>query len=72
MDITCKVMLQEGAVPGAESTQLVFVPDYADERNKEWAYYTPSLHFAMTVRNEVAEEFLKHGKYTVTFSPTEE
>lgn len=39
-----------------ETVTLFFNADYDDERNKEWAKYTPSLHVQIVVTAEVAEK----------------
>lgn len=52
-------------------TPLHFGADYADERNKEWAKYTPSLAVQMTVLDSVAERFEQGGRYLLTFERAE-
>lgn len=69
--ITAKVQLQAKQEQG-DQVLLTFVPDYADGRNKEWAKYTPGLHLTMGVLPEVAERFEPQGKYTLTFTPSED
>lgn len=69
--ITAKVHLQS-KMPTGDQTQLTFVPDYADGRNKEWAKYTPGLSLTMGVLNEVADKFEAGGKYTLTFTPSDD
>lgn len=49
---------------GNDNTQLQFVPDYEDGRNKEWADATPALAFSMTVKKEIAEMFIVGEKIT--------
>lgn len=51
--------------------QLGFNADYNDERNKEWAKYTPALSITMHVTQEVAEKFDQGGRYLVTFERSE-
>jgi len=46
--------------------------DYADGRNQEWAYATPSLNLAMTVTPEVAVHFPMGQAFTLTFDTDEE
>jgi hypothetical protein len=65
--ITAKVKLQRKEPNGEASVRLVFVPDYADGRNAEWAYYTPGLMLDMTVKGEVADRFEQGGAYTLQF-----
>ena len=53
--------------PGDSGVTIHFGPNYNDERNKEWAYYTPSLSISMSVRESVADNFLQGQKFTLTF-----
>lgn len=46
---------------------LAFTADYSDDRNKEWAKYTPGLSVNMTVIESVAERFEQGGRYLLTF-----
>jgi hypothetical protein len=48
-------------------TPIHFSADYDDERNKEWAKYTPALSVSMTVLDSVAEKFERGGRYLLTF-----
>jgi pimeloyl-ACP methyl ester carboxylesterase len=52
-------------------TALAFGADYNDERNKEWAKYTPGLRVQMTVLDSVAEQFEQGGRYLLTFERAE-
>lgn len=54
------------------SVNLQFFADYADERNKEWAYATPAISVQMTVIPEVAEKFVVGKAFTLTFDPEED
>lgn len=68
--ITAKVRcLGINSPAGQEFTTVQFQPDYTDDKNKEWAWATPSLNLTMTVRREVAEQWgVQAGKtYTLTF-----
>jgi hypothetical protein len=56
---------------GNGQTALFFAADYNDERNKEWAKYTPGLSLQMTVRDDVANHFEKGGRYLLTFERQE-
>jgi hypothetical protein len=49
---------------GNDNTQLQFVPDYEDGRNKEWATATPALTFSMTVAKSIADMFEVGEKIT--------
>lgn len=52
---------------GADHTNLYFNADYNDERNKEWALYTPALSLSMNVLTEIADQFDLQGRYLLTF-----
>lgn len=52
---------------GDGQTRLTFQADYNDERNKEWAKYTPAFAVQMNVLDEVAENFEQGETYLVTF-----
>jgi len=56
---------------GNGQTALSFGADYADERNKAWAKYTPGLSLQMTVLDSVAEQFEQGGRYLLTFERAE-
>jgi hypothetical protein len=47
-------------------TDVRFIPDYADGRNKAWAAATPNLNLSMTVKGEVAELFHAGRAYILT------
>lgn len=47
--------------------QISFMPDYQDDRNKEWAVATPSLNLMMTVKPEIGELLTKGTTTTLTF-----
>lgn len=53
--------------PGDGQTALSFHADYSDERNKEWARYTPGLSVSMHVIDSVAEKFEQGETYLLTF-----
>ena len=63
-----KVTTESGS---GSNTVLQFAADYKDARNKEWAYYTPSLNLQMTVRPEVADQFDLQGHYLLSFEKQE-
>ena len=64
--VSAKVRL-ERTQEGDDQTVLYFVPDYNDNRNKEWAKYTPALSLTMTVKNEVAAQFKVGAPVTLLF-----
>lgn len=64
--VSAKIKLQSKTNCNDQVT-LQFVPDYDDERNKEWAKYTPALSLSMTVLPEVAERFEAGAAYTLLF-----
>lgn len=71
MAVTAKVKLQ--SVQEGNEVRLVFVPDYQDGRNAEWAIATPALSLDMHVLRSVADAHFEMGKpYTLTITPTED
>jgi hypothetical protein len=50
-----------------DQVTLQFQPDYDDDRNKEWAKYTPGLSLTMAVLPEVAEHFEVGKPITLQF-----
>lgn len=68
---TAVVTLYTKGASNAGQTPLAFSADYADERNKEWAKYTPGLSLNMTVLDSVAEQFEQGGRYLLTFERAE-
>lgn len=46
---------------------LVFGADYADDRNKEWAKWTPALNVNMKVNGAAADLFEPSKRYTLQF-----
>lgn len=71
MSVTAKVKVYQNTPGGDGQTSLNFVADYADERNKEWAKYTPALSLSMQVLDSVAEQFPVGQAFTLTFDATE-
>lgn len=70
--VTAKMKLtQKGEVHDGQ-VALQFHADYEDDRNKEWAKYTPGASFQMTVLESVAEKFEAGGAYLVTFEKAED
>lgn len=68
MAITAKVTCSSKMTfssDGTGSAAFTFYPDYADDRNKEWAAATPTLQLNLTVKNGDLFEVGKH--YTLTF-----
>jgi hypothetical protein len=57
---------------GNGQTNLFFAADYNDERNKEWAKYTPGLSVHMGVLDSVAEQFEQGARYLLTFEKAED
>jgi hypothetical protein len=47
---------------------VVFGADYNDDRNKEWAKWTPALSLTMTLNGPVADRFEQGKAYTLTFT----
>lgn len=73
--ITAKVRCSTKNVVGEGENRYAdvsFTPDYADGRNKEWAWATPGLSLAMRL-NDKATDLFEHGKaYTLQFVETED
>lgn len=71
MAVTAKIRLTSKSLQNEgtdyEQFLLGFSPDYADDRNKEWALTTPTLSLSMTVKPEVADKFEQGAAYTLTF-----
>jgi len=65
--ITAVASLYTKKDAGNGQTALAFGADYNDERNKEWAKYTPGLSVQMTVLDSVGEQFEQGGRYLLTF-----
>lgn len=58
-----------GKSVAGEVTALTLGPDYADDRNGEWAQNTPSYATQMAVRNELAEDLEVGQEVEVTLVP---
>ena len=71
MNVTAKVKVSGKGEPVDGQVAMSFTADYNDERNKEWAKYTPALFIQMTVLESVAEKFSVDQAFTLTFSPEE-
>ena len=50
-----------------DQVHVTMQADYNDERNKEWAKYTPGATYNFTVKEELADEFPIGASFTVTF-----
>jgi hypothetical protein len=73
MATTLKVRLDGRTEVQDDQTLLVFAADYSDDRNQEWAKYTPSLSFAFTVKNECEAAGYEVGStYTLTLEENSE
>lgn len=70
MKVTAKVKLNT-KYESNEAFVIGFMADYDDDRNKEWAKYTPSISISMTVKPEVAEKFNVGDAFTLTFDKEE-
>lgn len=69
--VTAKIVCTSKAESG-EQVNVSFGADYADERNKEWARYTPGLSLTMGLKGSVAEKFEVGKAYTLTFEENPE
>lgn len=68
---TAVVTLHTKGESNAGQVPIAFSADYNDERNKEWAKYTPALSVQMHVIEAVAEQFEQGGRYLLTFERAE-
>lgn len=55
-----------------DGVYVSFSPDYADERNKEWAIATPALSLSMSLKGSVADRFEQGTAYTLSFAEGDE
>lgn len=72
MPVTAKIFCQTKQAMGEGDDRTVtvsFVPDYNDDRNKEWARWTPGLSLTMGLKGAVADQFEVGKAYTLTFDP---
>ena len=53
--------------PDNGQVSVLMNADYADEKNKEWAKYTPAASYIFSVKEELADEFPVGASFTVTF-----
>lgn len=70
--ITAKIVCQTKVESGEgdeRQVNVTFVPDYADDRNKEWARYTPGLSLIMGLRGAVADKFEVGQAFELQFVP---
>jgi hypothetical protein len=68
--ITAKVGCHRKDATGEGDTRqavVEFYADYADDRNKDWAKYTPSLNLTMVLNGTAADHFAVGKKYTLQF-----
>lgn len=69
---TAKVQISSKQDNTSGPVAVVFQPDYAQGRNKEWAEATPALALSMTVKPELAEQLAQGQRFTLTFTPEDE
>lgn len=70
MPITAKIVCNSKMESGEgddRQVNVAFSADYADERNKEWARWTPGLSLTMGLKGAVADQFEAGQAYTMTF-----
>lgn len=68
--VTAKIVCQTKQESGEGDDRTVnvsFLPDYADDRNKEWARWTPGLSLTMGLKGAVADRFEVGKAYTLQF-----
>jgi hypothetical protein len=73
--VTAKILCQSKNESGEgddRTVNVAFVPDYADERNKEWARWTPGLSLSMGLRGAVADKFEVGKAYTLEFTESDD
>jgi len=64
--VFCAVKTETGEGDDRQAA-VTFGADYADDRNKEWAKYTPALNLQMTLNGAAADLFEAGKKYTLQF-----
>jgi hypothetical protein len=64
-------LTRKEAAPDNGQTELAFIAEYGDERNKEWAGVYPALSLSMNVLDSVAEQFDLQESYLITFQKPE-
>lgn len=72
MSVTAKIICnskQESGDGDDRTVNVSFGADYADDRNKEWARWTPGLSLTMGLRGAVADRFEVGKPYLLTFTP---
>ena len=69
MNTTAKIKVTSKTPNTDGQTNLNFGADYSDDRNKEWAKYTPIINVTMVVLDSVAEHFYVGQPFTLTFTP---
>jgi hypothetical protein len=70
-DVTAKIVCQSKQESGEGEDRTVnvsFAPDYHDDRNKEWARWTPGLSLTMGLKGAVADRFEVGKGYTLIFT----
>jgi hypothetical protein len=69
--VTAKIVCHSKSEPQGEGDDrqvtVSFGADYADDRNKEWARWTPGLSLTMGLRGAVADRFEVGKAYTLEF-----
>jgi len=74
MKTTAKIILNSKHESGVGEHRLVaaaFSANYAGGANKEWATSTPTLNVTMSLRGEIADQFVIGRQYTLTFDDDE-
>lgn len=69
--VTAKIKVTGKGPVINQQVALSFNADYLDERNQEWAYYTPALNVHMTAKESVANLFGVNQSFTLVFIPEE-
>lgn len=70
--ILCQAKTQDSGEGDDRTVSVSFQPDYKDDRNKEWARWTPGLSLTMGLRGAVADKFEVGKAYTLTFEESDD
>ncbi len=69
ISITAKIKVTGKNPIGDNQTTLRFGVNYTDDKNKEWARFTPILNFSIVVRDSVAKKFELNRPYILILTP---
>lgn len=66
MATTFKIKCTHKESVGSEQTQVRCEAIYNDDKNKEWAKFTPSLQLGFVVKDSVADFWVVGNSYLLT------